>query len=266
MQPEIVDRTAVVFHGIVGGLDGRNGVGAPSNIADCAKTIHANVLSSVDHDVFMHSWSVDHADELISLYSPKAHLFQPQEMLGFSLTGAEMTNEEATHRFRTVSRHTSLERALSLKSACERAGNFRYRWVLALRYDLVFFTKLDLGPLDPQCVYVCSEPHWKDIHSLRMVHDIVFLTGSPLMDEYSRVAEEIRGGSYGDMLVHTHMLTYRKLMSMLGGDRSRIRYGFRRYHDVEVYRLVVRPELNPVGHPYGALEAGPRLQRLLESL
>jgi hypothetical protein len=138
------DRIAVVFHGIVGGMGGRNGVGQPSNISDCAKTIKYNIISKYNTDVFAHSWSTQHSEEIIKLYEPKLSLFQPQEYFGFP---DDRVTDHPTdgQAFRTISRYSSLERAMDLKREYETVNNFIYKWVIVLRYDVAFFTPLDLS-------------------------------------------------------------------------------------------------------------------------
>lgn len=260
---QVIDKMAVIFHGIIGGIAGRNGLGDTINIWDCAKIFNHNILSSYDCDVFIHSWSVENKDLLLSLYNPVKNLFQPQEFFGYSNNKETNSHVELGQAFRTLSRYTSLERALSLKKQYELDNDIRYRWVLVIRFDMIFFNKLILSNLDQNCFYVCSEPHWEDINEWGMVHDIAFLSNSDLMDVYGGIAEEIRSGKYNDVANATHKITYQKLKEMFNGDMSRVRYGFRRYEDVEIYRFIVNPQQNPVGHAYGALTTKNRLNELL---
>lgn len=74
----------VIFHGIVGGMDDRNGIGDTINLLDCAKTIKYNILSTYDCDIFIHSWSLEHKEEIVSLYKPVLSLFEKQEFFGYS--------------------------------------------------------------------------------------------------------------------------------------------------------------------------------------
>ena len=262
----ILDKMAVVFHGIIGGMDGRNGVGSFINVTDCAKLIKHNILSMYDCDIFMHSWSVEQQDLLVPLYNPKKYLFQPQEMFGYSFNDQTFKDEDQTHSFRTVSRYASLERAMELKKQYEIDNNFKYKWVLVLRFDLAFFNKLILDNLDPSCFYICSEPHWPNIQDLQVVHDILFLSNSNTLDTYCEIAGEIRNKVYDDTLHAAHVIAYRKLMLIYNNDIAKVRYVFKRYEDVEIYRFVVKPKLNTVGHAYGVLETKDRMESLLKSL
>lgn len=259
MELPIKDKLAVVFHGIIGGMGGRNGLGPPANISDCAKTIKYNVLSTYDCDIFAHSWSIDHANDIKLLYNPISSLFEPQEYFGYSGIYAS-DSPEAGQPFRTISRYTSLERAMRLKQDYEKTNGFRYKWVLISRYDIVFLTRLNLSLLDPKYMYICEEPHWPK-GKISLFHDIVFLSNSNVMDEYSKLGQELRNGQYNKRDAHSS--AYRKLMSMFNNNLNMIQYGFRRYTDVETYRQLMHPETNPVGHAYGALECKKRLEELL---
>lgn len=261
----IIDKLAVIFHGIVGGMGGRNGLGVPIDLDICAKLINYNILSHYEHDIFIHSWSEDHKDSILSLYNPKKFLFQPQEMFGYSFNEKIYKNELYTHEFRTVSRYNSLQRAVNLKKEYELENNFQYKWVLVLRFDLVFFTKLELNKLDNSCFYICYEPHWPDIHKLGVVHDVLFLTNSSIINKYSIIADEIKDKKYNDTLHAAHVIAYRKLKEMFNVNMdSIVRYGFKRYDDVEIYRFVIDPIQNSVGYPYGALQTKDRLFSLLK--
>lgn len=257
----VKDKMAIVFHGIVGGLDGRNGIGPPINISDCSKTIKYNILSKNDNDVFIHSWSIDHEAEIKELYNPVKSLFQPQEYFGFSGVEASDAPEDG-QSFRSISKYVSLHKAMELKREYEKEQGFVYKWVLALRFDLVFFTPLDVSQSDPQFMYVCSEPHW--IASNLRMHDIVFLSSSANMDVYGNFGSELQNRTYNPRDVHTS--TNSKLLNMFNNNRGMIQYGFHRYKDVEIYRTVMRPELNPIGHAYGALETKPRFEELLKQI
>jgi hypothetical protein len=259
----IKDKMAVVFHGIVGGMDGRNGIGTPSDISACAKTIKHNILSVYDCDVFIHSWSVNQKDEMISLYNPVEYLIQPQEHFYFSSKQIENANDDINGmEYRTISRYMSLERIMSLKQKYEINNNFRYKWVLIVRLDLIFFNKLNLSVLDNNNVYICTEPHWSSRGGL--IHDIIFLSNSTLMDNFARFGREMIDGVYDSR--DAHSATFLKIMNMVNNDRNRLQFGFKRYEDVEIYRLVIRTDLNPVGHAYGALETTNRFYALLKQI
>lgn len=189
-------------------------------------------------------------------------------MLGFDLDSSAMADEDRTHQFRTVSRYNSFERAVGLKSQYENQHGFRYKWVVVLRLDLVLLNPIRFDELDPNFFYVPYEPHWPDTlenDRLQMVHDVLFFSSSANMDRYTSIVEDIRLGKYKSVLHMTHVMTFCKLREMFP-DRSTIRYGLRRYDDFEIYRFVLKPELNPIGHQYGALNVKRKMDELVQSI
>jgi hypothetical protein len=265
MELPIKDKLAVIFHGIIGGTGGRNGIGEPNNILDCSRTIKYNVLSAYDCDIFAHSWSVDHDEEINTIYHPVASLFQHQEYFGFNGIHAS-DHQELGQAFRTISRYTSLERALKLKQDYEILNNFKYKWVLVIRYDIVFFTRLDLSKYDPAFMYICSEPHWENDgrYNNSLYHDVIFLSSSAIMDTFSNFPTELKAKIYDPMDAHAAIC--QKILRIFNGNTNMIKRGFKRYNDVEIYRMVINPQLNPIGHAYGALEMTKRFNDLINQI
>lgn len=260
MELPVIDKIAVVFHGIIGGSAGRNGVGEPNDIELCARTIKNVLLKDQSYDVFVHSWSTEYGDLINSLYHPVISSFEPQEYFGFKqeqISSAEVEGQA----YRTISRYTSLFRALDLKNSYENFSGFRYKWVLVLRFDLVFFNTISFDTLDPSNFYLCFEPHWADMENWKMFHDIVFLSNAENMNNYATILDDLISNKYSPST--THIATYNKLIDLFG-DLSKIKYGFRRYEDVEIYRMIMNPALNLVGHAYGVLETKSRLLSLIE--
>jgi hypothetical protein len=255
------EKIAVVLHGIVGGMSERNGEGDPVDIVSCYKTIDYSILSNYDCDIFAHSWSIEHEESIVSLYKPKSYSFQPQENFGYFAEKASSIGDIG-QAYRIVSKYTSLKRAMELKCRVEEENNFIYKWVVVLRFDLIFFTKLDLSILNPNNFYVCLEPYWTEPHTL--MHDIVFVSSSSIMDKYTTLVDDIHKGLYDPSVAHE--TAYNKARDILDGDISRMVYGFHRYKDVEIYRMIMHPELNPLGHKNGALETKARMEILLKSL
>lgn len=264
-------KLAVILHGIVGGTGGRNGVGDPIDVSTCAKTIKYNVIDynknlGNEVDVFAHSWSTDYKETILNLYNPVLSQFEPQEMFGYNFDENTIQDENATHAFRTVSRYNSLYRANQLKKKYENESGFKYDWVLVIRYDLVIFTPLDLTKFNNRNFYICSEPYWPDINRIHMLHDIAFLTGSNIVDIYSEVIHEFNKPPYVNHLHEAHRIAYYKLHAMYSGNMNNIGYAFHRYKDMEIYRMIMNPDLNELGKQYGELETKPRLEKLLEEI
>lgn len=255
----VSNKIAIIFHGIAGGMDGHNGVGLPINVSDCAKTIKRSILSVYDCDVFIHSWSTEFEKEITSLYSPTASLFQPQEYFGFNIDQT-LNHPKLGQAFRTISRYTSLERAINLKIAHELNNNFKYDWVIVIRFDLVFFNILNISKCDNALFYGCFIPEWNHIH------DLFFMSNSLNMDIFSRLSTEIHSGQYNPS--NAHELVVNKLMRMFNGNtRMFLNYAVKRYEDVEIYRWIIQQDqLRPEGKLLGSLELKARLEKLLKEI
>lgn len=251
-----MSKIAVVFHGIVGGVKDRNSVGESIDFEACSKLIKNNILDQYDCDVFMHSWSTDVEEELVKIYKPKVSSFQTQEHFGYDQETA--ASPKIGQAFRTTSKYTSLERALELKKSYENEHGFKYDWVLVLRFDLVIFTKLSLEAFDNSCFYLCSEPHWAHIAPTRKAHDIVFLSNSENMDEFGTIIK-----THVEIAYDAHLMVARKLQVMFKNNIGKVQLGFARYKDMEIYRFINNPELNPVGHQHGALEASAKFKEMI---
>lgn len=253
-----MSKLAVILHGIVGGHAGRNGLGDPIDFEACAKTIKHNIISPNNADVFIHSWSVEHEKAIIDLYHPKASLFEPQEFFGYNFDNKDFNVESNTLTFRVLSRYHSMDRALKLRQKYEQDNNIKYDWVIVVRFDLVVFTLLDLSKFGNVYFYLCDEPCWPDLHTLKVVHDIVFLSNPNLIDTFSKL---MKGRDN-----EAHTATYGVLFSMFEKDLNQLGIAFKRYKDMEIYRLLMHPEQNLTGHQFGALECKLRLKNLLEEI
>jgi hypothetical protein len=249
-------KVAVVFHGIRGGMKGHNGSGNPINIAECAALIKYNILSHYDCDLFIHSWSIDDEKEIKSLYNFTDSLFEKQESFGHDLSKPDLLSHPWTGQaFRTISRCASIYRALELKKKHETKHNFKYKWVVLLRLDLVFFNKLNLDR-DNQVFYGCYIPEWNSLH------DLMYVSNSDLMDKFGTLYIDIMNGTLSPN--DAHALFINKLEKMFQHQREKyMNYIVMRYDDIEIYRCVTQPqELRPEGNAFGNLLMKDRFEAL----
>ena len=76
-------RIALCFYGLVGSKTDKNGTGIPLDPSIAHKLNYENIIShnissGSEVDVFIHSWSHEHKDELVELYKPKLHVIEKQ--------------------------------------------------------------------------------------------------------------------------------------------------------------------------------------------
>jgi len=261
----IKDKLAVVFGGIVGGDVDRNGYGNLVDYKSCAKTIIHNIINPNDCDVFIHSWSVDQEKDLVSIYKPKKYLFEQQEMFGFRLDSNEAIHPTIGQAFRTTSRYVSIERGMNLKRQYEQEQGFKYKWILILRFDYLVLKKLSLEGLDPESIYICYEPHWPDIDEERKVYDGIFLGSSEVMDTFYNFGTDILKNFYPGRVDDCHHLIYDRLLERVGSSQ-RIKYVYERFRDIEIWRFVNNPNLNPLGIRYGVSDTKIKAELLLKKI
>lgn len=261
----IKDKLAIVFNGIVGGDTDRNGFGNPIDYKSCAKTISHNIIDVNDCDVFIHSWSVTQSGDLIRIYKPKKHLFEPQNAFSYNLTSQERVHPEKGQAFRTTSHYVSIKRGIQLKCQYEQEQGFRYKWVLIFRFDYIVLKKLDLNGLDNSNMYICYEPHWPNIDKIHKLYDGLFLGGPDVMEFFYRFGDEILQPGCSSLAGDCHTLVYDKLVAFLGNPQ-RIKYVYERFKDIEIWRFINNPNLNPLGVQYGVLDTKTRSEKLLKEL
>lgn len=255
------DKVAVIFHGICGGMKSHNGIGDQVQISECAATIHRNLLRHYDCDIFVHSWSVEAKDEIEALYKPTKSLYQPQEYFEFDPHKVDFSHRWLGQAFRTASRYTSLQRAVYLKQLYEKENNFKYKWVIVLRFDLVLFNKIELSDKDNNLFYGCYIPEWLGLH------DLIFASSSEIIDELSTIIHDANINRYNPADAHGMLL--HKLNSMFNWDtKYYLNYIGERYKDMEIYRFVMNPEsIFEHGHEqYGTLLMKNKLEDILNHI
>jgi len=261
----IKNKLAIIFSGIVGGDVDRNGYGNLVDYKSCAKTIIHNIINPNDCDVFIHSWSVDQEKDLVSIYKPKKYLFEQQEMFGFRLDSNEAIHPTVGQAFRTTSRYVSIERGMNLKRQYEQEQGFKYKWILILRFDYLILKKLSLEGLDLESIYICYEPHWPDIDKECKVYDGIFLGSLEVMDTFHNFGTDILENLYPRRVDDCHRLVYDRLLEIVDSSQ-RIKYIYKRFEDIEIWRFVNNPNLNPLGIKYGVLDTKVRVETLLKEI
>ena len=158
-------KVAVCLYGLVGGKEGKDGVGGDIPFEKCYKRYKNHIIDRNDADVFIHSWSQHLEDEIIDLYKPKIYKFQKQKMfkkeidMTPKITKVPVDNRK-DYRFRSLSRWYSVKQVLELKAAYELSNDFRYDCVMITRFDTLFFVDLDFNNYELKNLYAS---HWNSL-------------------------------------------------------------------------------------------------------
>jgi len=181
-------KIAFCLVGIVGAVEHPSGVGNPVDYR-IGNHFHKKHIfepnKEHDIDVFIHSWSVDHKNELLNLYNPKKYIFDKQ--LDF-----QQNNIRNNCIF---SRWYSTAMSMRLKQAYEEENNFEYDFVMLYRFDHIFQKDLVFSEFDSNNFYVshrddCSESQCRCIGNSRF-YDAWFFSNSHNMNKFSTVYENL---------------------------------------------------------------------------
>jgi hypothetical protein len=240
-------RSAICLYGIVGGIDGKGGLGSNIPFKECYETYKKHIIDINNTDVFIHSWSVDAEKPLVELYKPKKHKFQKQIKFVYEpFIRKKYTDKNRDHGYRALSKWFSVKESIKLKKEYEIEHNFKYDWIMLTRFDTLFFTDLDFSKCDPQSLYVpnFNTPNgWgedtsvkpdkinrsENIHSLS---DMWYFGNSNIINNFLKIYNGVKNNKYR---VSQHKAAWDCFLD-LGYKRKIIKYILYRHYDFELYR------------------------------
>jgi hypothetical protein len=240
-------RTAICLFGIVGGKDGRGGKGGNIPFKECYDTYKKHIIDINKADVFIHSWSNDVEDEVLSLYKPKKYTFEKNKEFKHTFT------HKPESAFRSLSRWYSTRESLKLKNEYEIEHGFKYDCVMLIRFDILFSVDLDFKNYDLNYFHA---PHWNTPEGLpgrphikadrvnRSTErdgflDLWFFSKSDTMDKLMNVYDGIKSKKYN---VSQHKAPWDCLIDA-GYSRKDFSYTLYRHFDFELYRWGIYREM-----------------------
>jgi hypothetical protein len=127
-----------------------NGYYVSSSGIDTARSsfdyIKKKILDVADVDVFVHSWDLEHQEEIERLYSPVASVFEKQktfeeEQLSFDEAWFNENFDRSSSMYnstiyKTLSCMYSRKQSIAIKTEHERQNGFEYDCVIMARFDL----------------------------------------------------------------------------------------------------------------------------------
>lgn len=259
-------KIALCFYGLVGSKADKNGKGASLDPKAAYNLNNKNLITHnarLGHevDIFIHSWSHESKDDLVTLYKPKVFKIEKQrefpeskkiannrdfsELMRMSISTvkspsslAERLSENRKEAFRAYSRWYSNKTVLELKSKHEQEHNFEYDCVMVLRLDVGFYAPLDFSAYDMESFYASN---WNDYpiaannyttneknHNLgKGFLDFWFFSNSSNMSKFSQLYDQIR-----NYHVSPHRASYQHVSSFT----DKIEYTKYRWVDFEMIR------------------------------
>jgi len=267
-------RVAICFFGLVGGKSGKNGAGGTIDSKVACEYYKKHIFDVNDEvDVFIHSWSVEKANELLEIYKPKKYVIEPQRSFFQSIfhpkmwspvfvsvakvkmvvklllckffkpdVYKEMMLTKYEEAFRAYSRWYSTKQTLALKKKYEDEHGFTYDAVMITRFDVGFFSDLDFKKYDLDYFYVS---HWNSLplegQSIESADLINHYEGKRLIDFwfFSNSENMDKFSELYDKLeeysIDVHYASKQHVDKVIGANK--IRYTLYRWFDHETIRL-----------------------------
>lgn len=239
-------RSALCLFGIIGGTQGKDGLGDPVDIEACHKSYREHVIRINNCDVFIHSWSAGFQEHLLRLYEPKKYIIEPQ----IDFSPKVKNRERPKYLFRAYSRWYSTKKVVELKSQYEKENGFKYDWVMVGRLDLLFFVDFLFKNLDPNYFHAGiwnAAPHYRPkkgvlppdrinrSEKMQALMDLFFVANSDMMNQFSTVYDNLDKHT----VISQHTDAWQQVKDVIGDPKKVIRYSLYRWFDFEMYRRKV---------------------------
>lgn len=235
-------RAAFCLSGKVGGIAGKDGLGRYVDFAKCAETYFKHIINKNNCDVFMHCWDTRLEKQLVNLYHPVSHKFEPQIRFKTKSTYHRDMKDE----FIIQSKWYSVREVIKLKQEYEQKNNFIYDWVMLCRYDLVFLTNFDFSILNNKYFYLSNyndglykgrQPNKENYSEIkRRCLEMWFLCSSSNMNKLSLLYDK-----FDTFLNRTdpHTIVWQYIHQFIDNPAENIKYILYRWFDYELYRIKI---------------------------
>ena len=151
-------KVAICFHGKIGGLGGKNGLGNGEDIIlyIAYSLFKKNILlqnKNLIIDVFIHCWDPNYQDDFNALYKPKSSIFEKPKSFNFTKIPKVYYAGDPNRLSNHCSRWYSYKKAVELKSIYEKENNFKYDSVLSSRIDMAWSAPLIFNEMDANYIW-----------------------------------------------------------------------------------------------------------------
>jgi hypothetical protein len=178
-------KIALCLHGLVGSTKGKNGdlLGGSDQVLSLSLNHNSKFVITENVDVFVHSWSTELRDEIISLYLPKKFNIEPQ--IEFKVP--DYIKSDHKRAFSHLSRWYSFRESVRFKKEYEQAHNFKYDFILVQRFDLCWNRKIEFETMNKDRLYVGLA----GLNVNKEWSDRWFISNSTNMDKFASLYELI---------------------------------------------------------------------------
>ena len=153
-------KVALCYHGIAKGKNFKSG-GLKVGVEDEFELFKKNVIEqnpSIEFDVFVHSWSVDHQSEVDQIMHPIASVYEPTRIFK-KPTFYEIVKEKIKKNLGKVYEYQRVNniysRWYSFQKVCDlvKKSDIEYDLVIVLRFDMVILNPIIFKDLDKNHFY-----------------------------------------------------------------------------------------------------------------
>lgn len=170
MSPSKEDlKIALCYYGNCGWVPDSHGNRRSLSVDKCFESVKRNIIEPNGNvDIFVHSWSWEQREEILETMRPVASEIEPQRTFnaaefwkyrGSSIADLKsnlarrlrllkypnLTEDEKEFIERAYSRWYSTKRVIELKKSHEERSDFKYDFVMLLRFDLYWYSPVDFS-------------------------------------------------------------------------------------------------------------------------
>ena len=202
-------KIALCLSGLLGGLNGRNGIGKKIDPRNAFYWYNKNIIAENNVDVFFHTWD-DEGYDLVKLYNPKKHMIENQ--IDFSQINYKFYKSKSYHDlylkeerlskkyifktneikslkesiYRSNSKWYSVYKAIKQKKEFEITHKFKYDYVIISRFDIALTKKIEFNKLQKNRLYLSSRSK-NQLNVDRSFNDLIFLGDSNQTDLFAEI-------------------------------------------------------------------------------
>lgn len=142
-----------------------------------------NLLDHYEVDIFFHTWKNETTDfiDLLELYKPVKYTISDPLFNDIDEKYTRIPSEKFPAYF-SVSGLYSVYHANLLKIEFENDKNFKYDWVVRIRFDYALNVEIDFSILDKNKIYI---PNCRMVPERNFGNDQFAVGSSEVMDKYS---------------------------------------------------------------------------------
>ncbi|MEZ8717582.1 hypothetical protein AB6D81_16415 [Vibrio splendidus] len=173
---------ALCLHGLSGGVNYKHG-GLPVTFESEVGLYIKNFVDINSSDIFIHSWSNEAEDKIISHYDPKAYLFERKKKFkspslknylrnAFNVAIGAPTELNRVNNI--YSRWYSFKKVIEIAQEYEGVHNIKYDYFMVSRFDMSLFSQIDCKSLSRDKLIAAKWVGYRDRKGMILSEESIF--------------------------------------------------------------------------------------------